>query len=144
MRIRIAIGTIAIMFIMILPANAGGKSELQKYFSDAATKVKATDDASGKREILNKSFLNMSKALGTVQSLPFISGNDRIGIDNFKAKLQEKQDELAGSNGFVRVSDGQLNAFSDYVVQDQEQAFEMITISLVALLLIILIVILVV
>ncbi len=66
----------------------------------------------------------------------------RIGIDRFKAALQEKQDELAGSNGYVRVSDEQLNAFSDYVVQDMEQADQMITISVVTLLLIIILVVL--
>lgn len=143
MKVQIAFGTIAMMFLMNLPANAGGKDEFQKYFSDVAGKVKATNNASGKREILNKSFSKMSNALGAVQSLPLISEKDRIGINNLKAKLQEKQDELSGSNGFVRVSDKQLNSFSDYVVQDTEQA-EMITISLVALLLIVLIIVILV
>ena len=143
MKIRIAFGTIAMMFILALPLKAGGKGELQKYFSDAAARVKATDNPSEKREILNKSFLDMSKALGIAEKLPLVSEKDRIGIDNFKAKLHEKQDELSGSNGFMRVSDKQLNSFSDYVVQDTEQA-AVITISLVALLLIILIVLLIV
>jgi len=144
MKLQITLGTIAMIFIMAFPAVAGGTGELQKYFSDAAAKVKATNNPIEKREILNNSFINMSKALNTVQNLPFISENDRAGINNLKTKLQEKQDELSGSNGFVRVSDGQLNTFSDYVVQSSEQAFEVITISLVALLLIILIVILIV
>jgi hypothetical protein len=52
--------------------------------------------------------------------------------------------ELAGSSGYERVSDKDLNAFSDYVVQDMEQAAEMVTISLVALLLIIILVVLIV
>jgi hypothetical protein len=71
-----------------------------------------------------------------------IPENDRIGIDLFKATLQEKQDELAGSNGYERVPDAQLNAFSNSVVQDMEQAAEMITISVLALVLIIVSVIL--
>jgi hypothetical protein len=141
MKARIAFGSIVMMFVLALPANAGGKGDLQKYFSDAANKVKATDNPSEKRAILNESFQTMSKALDMVQSLPSISKDDRIGIDRFKAALQEKQDELAGRNGYVRVSDAQLNAFSDYVVQDVEQA-EMITISLVTLLLIIILVVL--
>lgn len=132
------------MFVLALPANAGGKGELQKYFSDAANKVKATDNPSEKRKILNESFQTMSKALDMVQDSPLISKDDGVRIDCFKATLQEKQDELAGSNGYVRVSDEQLNAFSDYVVQDMEQADQIITISLVTLLLIIILIVLIV
>ncbi|MCB0287262.1 MAG: hypothetical protein KDE57_11445, partial [Calditrichaeota bacterium] len=61
-----------------------------------------------------------------------------------KATLQDKQDELMGNNGYERVSDAQLNAFSDYVVQDMEQADKTISISLVSALLIVIIIILLV
>jgi hypothetical protein len=130
------------MFILALHANADGKGDLQKYFSDAANKVKATDNPSEKRTILNESFQTMSKALDMVQRSPLISKDDGVAIDRFKAILQEKQDELAGRNGYVRVSDGQLNAFSDYVVQDMEQAAVTIVISLLALVLIVIVVLL--
>jgi len=106
--------------------------------------VKATDNPSEKREILSESFQTMSKALDMVRSSPSITKDDGVAIDRFKATLQERQDELAGSNGYVRVSDEQLNAFSDYVVQDMEQADQIITISLVTLLLIIILIVLVV
>ena len=129
------------MFVLAIPVNAGGKDKLQKYFSDAALKVKATENASEKRKILNESFQNMSNALSKVQNSGLISKDDRIGIDRFKAALREKQNELAGINGYERVSDEQLNNFSNYVVQDMEQA-QTITISLVALLLIILLAVL--
>jgi len=99
------------------------------------SKVKATENASEKREILNGSFQSMSKALDKVQNSGLISKDDRIGIELLKAALREKQNELAGINGYERVPDEQLNNFSNYVVQDMEQA-QMITISLVALLLI--------
>jgi hypothetical protein len=143
MKTRIAFGSIVMMFVLALPVHAGGKGDLQKYFSDVANKVKATENPSEKRAILNESFHTMSKALDMVQSSPLISKDDRVGINRFKATLQEKQDELAGSNGYVRVSDKQLNAFSDYVVQDMEQA-DTITISVVTLLLIIILVVLLV
>jgi len=132
------------MFVLALPANADGKGDLQAYFSAAANKVKAADSPTEKREILNKSFQNMSKALDMVQGSSSISQDEYVGIDRVKAMLQEKQDELAGSNGFARVSDEQLNAFSDYVVQDMEQADQLITISLVTLVLIILLIVLIV
>jgi len=138
-----AFGSIVMMFVLALPVHAGGKGDLQKYFSDAANKVKATDNPSEKRAILNESFHTMSKALDIVQNSPLISKDDRVGIARFKATLQEKQDELAGTNGYTRVSDSQLNAFSDYVVQDAEQA-EMVTISLLVLVLIIILIVLIV
>lgn len=143
MKTRIALGFIVMMFVLSLSAYAGGEGELQKYFNDAANKVKATDNPSEKRTILNESFQTMSKALDKVESSGLISKDDRIGIDRFKATLQEKQDELAGINGYVGVPDEQLNAFSDYVVQDAEQADVVITISLVTLLLIIILILLI-
>jgi hypothetical protein len=144
MKARIALGTIIMTFILALPVNAGGKGELQKYFSDAAKKVKETENALEKRKILDESFQSMSKALDKVQSLGLISKEDRIDIDHFKAALQDKQDELAGRNGYKRVSDTQLNAFSDYVVQDMEQADTVVTISLVTLILLAILLVLIV
>jgi hypothetical protein len=132
------------MFVLALPASAEGKDGLQKYFNDAATKVKATNDPSEKRAILNESFQTMAKALNIVQNSPLISKDDRAGLERFRAALQAKQDELAGNNGYVRVADGQLNNFSNYVVQDMEQADQVITISVVTLILIIILIVLIV
>ena len=140
MKARIAFRTILMMFVFTFQAIAGGKVELQKYFNDTAIKVKATNNTSEKREILNESFNKMFNALDIVRSLPLTSEKDCISIDHFKTKLQDKQDELIGRNGFTRVSDGQLNNFSDYVVQDTEQAEVVITISILALVLIVLLV----
>jgi hypothetical protein len=141
MKTRIAVGYIVMMVVLALPGIAGGKGELAKYFSGVASNVKATDDPVEKRAILSQSFQTMSKALALVRNSPSISKDEAVGIDRFKAALQEKQDELAGNNGFVRVPDVQLNAFSNYVVQDMEQASPVITISVVTLLLIILLVV---
>jgi hypothetical protein len=144
MTARIVFGSIVMMFVLALPATAGEKGELQKYFNDVANKVKATDNPSEKRTILTESFQTMSKALDMVQKMPLISKDDGAGMDRVKAMLQEKQDELAGTNGYVRVSDAQLNAFSNYVVQDMEQADQVISISLIALILIIILIVLLV
>jgi hypothetical protein len=128
---------------MVLAGTVLGQGNVQKYFNDAACKVKATTDPSQKREILNNEFQNMSKALGMVRSSPLVSKSDRAGLDRLNASLQEKQDELAGANGYARVADDQLNAFSDYVVQDMEQAAQTITIGVVTALLIVIIIILI-
>ena len=136
---------VSVMMCVLLSAViAAGQDNLQKYFSDTACKVKATADPSQKRAILSERLQDMSTALDRVESSTLVSEADRAGIDGFKATLQERQNELAGTDGYDRVPDAQLNAFSDFIVQDGEQADRTITISLVVLLLIIIIVILVV
>jgi hypothetical protein len=142
MKARIVFGVLVMMSVLVQGGIAGGKDDIQKYFNNTACKVKATTDPAQKREILNRSFQTMSKALDRVESSGLVSQNDRAGIDRFKTTLQEKQDELKGMNGFERVADTQLNAFSDYVVQDMQQADRYISISLVTALLIIIILIL--
>ena len=142
MKTRIIFGVIAMMFVLVQTGTAGVNDGIQKYFNDTACKVKATSDPVEKREILDKSLQTMSKVLDRVQSSGLISQQDRAGIDLLKKTVQEKQDELTGSNGYERVADSQLNAFSNYVVQDMEQAAQSVSISLVALLLIVIILIL--
>jgi len=142
MKALIAFLSIFMMFVLAIPVNADAKGELKQYFSNAADKVKATENADEKREILNEAFNSMSKILDKVLSSELISESDYAGIEQYKATLQEKQNELEGSNGYQRVPDAQLNTFADYVVQDMEQADSTITISVIALILIILLVVL--
>ncbi|MDZ7767339.1 MAG: hypothetical protein U5K00_23470 [Melioribacteraceae bacterium] len=134
MKTRFTFGLIVMLFALSIPVVASGEGELQKYFNKTATEVKATEDASEKRAILNESFTDMLKVLNKVQNSGMISEEESKGVENFKTTLQEKQDELNGTNGFERVTDSQLNNFADYSVQDIEQAS--VTISLVALVLI--------
>lgn len=144
MKAIIAFVSVIIMFVLVIPINAGGKGELQKHFSDVANKVKATENAAEKRAILENSFKDMSEALVKVQGSFLVSKEDQAGIEGLKSILKENQDELAGINGYERVPDSQLNNFSNYVVQNMAQADQVITISLVAALLIIIIIILIV
>jgi len=139
---RTALLATVMMCVLVYAGVAVGQDNLQSYFNDTACKVKATADPSQKRAILGERLENMLKALNRVESSPLVSDEDRAGIDRYKAILQERQNELAGTGGYDRVPDGQLNAFSDFVVQDMEQAGRTITISVVVLLLIIIIVIL--
>ncbi len=141
---RTALRLAVLVFVMSVAGIAQGQDKLQDYFNDTACKVKATTDPTQKREVLNKSFKSMVTALNRVQGSPLISKDDKAGIGRYKVILKEKQDELAGENGYKQVPDAQLNAFSDYVVQEMEQASQNVTISLVTLLLIIIIVILLV
>jgi len=144
MKAKTILGTMVMMCVLVQVGFAAGREDLKKYFSDTASKVKATSEPSQKREILNNSLQAMSNALDKVQSSPLVSKEDRVGMDRFKADIRQIQDELAGNNGYERVPDAQLNAFSDYVVQDMEQADKQITIGLVSALLIVIIIILLV
>ncbi len=143
MNLRTVSGTIALTCMFALPVFAGGTGDIQKYFNDAASKAKQAATPSEKRRILNESFRVVSNALDIAGNMPFTSKEDLAGIRKFRSAIQDKQDELAGKNGFTRVPDSQLNAFSGYVVQDMEQADQTITISVVTLLIILLVILIV-
>jgi septal ring factor EnvC (AmiA/AmiB activator) len=140
---RTALLVVVMMCVLVSAGLAAGQDNVQKYFNDAAREVKAAADPSQKRAILDNKIEDMSKALGTVRNSRLVSQADREGLDRLNASLQEKRDELAGTNGYARVADDQLNSFSDYVVQDMEQADRTITIGVVTALLIVIIIILV-
>lgn len=130
------------LLVLVISGIAHGQDRIKDYFSNTAKKVHATQDATEKRQELTKSMDNMMSALDKVENSSLVSKSDKEAINYYRATLKEKQDELAGRNGFDRVPDGELNAFSSYVVQDMEQADQLITISLTTLLLILIIVIL--
>ena len=132
---RIAVGSAIMLFMLAGVANADGIAGTKNYFNSAVREVKTAESPSQKREILDNSLNKMSKALDIVQSSPLISEKDRPGLERFKKALREKQDELTGNNGFKRIPDVQLDAFSDYVLQDMEQAEKYVTISITTLLL---------
>jgi hypothetical protein len=137
--------TVVVMTLALAQVgNASSPDDIKTYFSDTACKVKAAADPAKKRAILGTSLKDMSQALKRAEAFGLVAQEDRAGFELFRTSLQAKQDELAGTNGYDRVADAQLNAFSDYVVQDMEQAAESLHISLVAALLIIIILILVV
>lgn len=130
-------------FFLISAVQAQATTDIKDYFSETATQVKAESDPVQKRAILESSLERMTVALGKVENSVLVSKEDRASLDGFRNALQEKQDELAGANGFNPVPNSQLNSFADYVVQDMEQADRSITISVVTALLILIIVLLV-
>ena len=140
---RIAVRAVLMICVLFYAGMAFGQGKVQNYFNDAAIKVKATTDPAQKREILSTRIQDMSTALDRISNSSLVSESDRAGIDRTRASLKEKKDELAGTNGFTRVPDSRLNAFSDYVVQDMEQADRTITIGVVTALLIVIIIILI-
>lgn len=140
---RMVLGVFVLTFVLAYAGIAMGQERVQGYFNDTVCKVKATDDPSQKREILNIELQRMSKALERVENSSLVSEADRENMGHFRTSIQEKTDELAGNNGYERVPDDQLDTFSDYVMQDMEQADKTITMGVVTALLIVILIILV-
>ncbi|HKW13895.1 MAG TPA: hypothetical protein VJS69_05360 [Candidatus Krumholzibacteria bacterium] len=138
-----ALRLFVVMGVVGWAGTAMSQDKVHHYLNDASLKVKAATSPEQKREILSTSLGAMTRAIDTVKGAPLTTEQDRTNLNLLQADLQDKSDELIGVNGFDRVPDNQLNAFSTYVVQDIEQADQTITISLVVALLIVIILILV-
>jgi len=141
-RKRVAI--IAVMLcVTAVSGRALGQDRIRNYFNDAACEVKKAEEPAQKRAILERDISRMLTGLEKVRESSLVGESDLEGIDRTRESLKEKLDELKGENGYERVSDGRLDAFADYLVQDMEQADRAITISVTTLLLIIIILLLI-
>ena len=116
------------------------RARLKEYLNDAANEVYITEDPAEKREILDDMFHDLLRAFDVAEGWPLFSEDEKGTISEFKSKVAEKHDELNGYEGYERVADKDLNAFSAYTVQDFEQSTEYVTISVIALILIIIVV----
>ena len=139
-----ALPLLVVIGVLGWAGTAMSQDKVHNYLNDTSLKVKAAATPELKREILSKNLSDMTKALDTVKGAPLTSEEDDAKLDRIQSTLREKSDELVGANGFDRVPDDQLNAFSTYIVQDMEQADKTITVSLVVALLIVIIIILIV
>jgi septal ring factor EnvC (AmiA/AmiB activator) len=119
------------------------EDQLKNYMNEITLKVKSTDDPEQKRAILNETLLKIMDAVETVEELPTITEKERLLISKFKRTIQDKYDELNGLNGFERVADEDLDVFTDYVMQDLEQARNYITMGLGLFILLIILIILI-
>jgi hypothetical protein len=139
---------IPVVFLMLAgcfpSVLADAREDLQRHLNEVVGRVRAAEDPATKRRILENEFNALSDAIGTIHESQLISEQDRKGLSTYRALINEKREELMGENGFDRVPDASLDAYSVYVLQDLEQGAQTVTISLVALLLIIIIVILLV
>lgn len=140
---RTFLGTLIFLLAMGPAVLARDGGDISTYFNKTAREVKAENDPIQKRAILSNSLQTMTNALDKVEHSGLVSNEDLVGTKRLKTTLQDKQDELNGVNSFDRVPDAQLNSFTDYVVQDMQQADQYITISAVTLLLIIILLVLI-
>jgi hypothetical protein len=138
-----ALPLLVVIGVLGWAGTAMSQDKIHNYLNDTSLKVKAAASPEQKREILATNLGQLTRAINTVKGAPLTTDQDRVNLSRLQATLQEKSDELIGANGFDRVPDNQLNAFSTYVVQDMEQADRTITVSLVVVLLVVIILILI-
>lgn len=115
---------------------------LKKQINEMVENVHKSETAVEKRNVLNHSFDNLITTFEKVEAMEQVPQSDKEALANFKNSIQEKKDELNGTNGYEKVPNTQLDKFADYVQQDIEQADRAITISLTTALLIIIILLL--
>jgi len=133
--------------LIALPALAQdgatkAENKPKDYFSDAALRVKKEHDPAQKREILNRSFDKVFKAVDRIEKMPAFSSVDLQAVREIRSRAKDRSDELNGLNNYQPVSDAQLNQFADYVVQDMEQAKSVTIVTTTTVLLIIILVLL--
>jgi len=143
LKLKIILTVLLSLFLFQTSKADDLKKELQKYMNEIITEVREAETPEEKREILNDLFENLQKSFAKVKNSPLVPEEDHKGIDILNSKINDRQNELNGINGFERVPDNQLNEFAYFSLQDIEQADTLLTISLTTLLLIIILVILI-
>ncbi|XWN36844.1 MAG: hypothetical protein ROO71_12885 [Balneola sp.] len=126
-----------------LTAQNTGDAEVmfKKHINKMVENVEKAESPESKREILNNSFNDLITAIEKVEAMSVVPETEKKGLTSFKADIQDKQNELNGENGFVGVSNSNLNNFANFIQQDLEQA-DTVTIGVTTLLLIIIILLL--
>ncbi len=136
--------TVLLSLFLIQTSKADDlKKELQKYINEIITEVRETEDPVEKREMLNDLFEDLKESFAAAKNFPIVPEEDHKGIDILESKINDRQNELNGLNGFEKIPNNRLNDFAYFSLQDIEQADQTITISIVTLLLIIILAILI-
>ena len=137
------------LFILAQPILAKDDSaqlenRLKEYINEISIMIKSTEDPAQKRDILDTTLKKIIQAMETAEGLTSLSAEDKAALATLKKNFQDKHDELNGLNGFDKVADEDLNDFTDYVLQDLEQARSMLTLSVAAFIIIILLIIIII
>ncbi|MEQ8524870.1 hypothetical protein [Gracilimonas sp.] len=119
-----------------------GHEALKKHVNSVVEEVESAETAEQKRVILNESLEDMMTAVDKINSKPSVSNSDKKNLGEFKKMLTDRRNELNGTDGFKRVSNGQLNDYANFIQQDIEQADTVLTISATTALLIVIILLL--
>jgi len=138
----LSISMFAVNLAIANDMNVKAENMLKDYMNETNQKVKQADMPEVKRLILNNSLTHLDNVMQEVENMPGVSKDNLAAVQAYRNKVQNKINELNGKDGYERVPDNQLNAFSNYVMQDLEQADRVLTISLTTALLVVLILLL--
>ncbi|MCH8558551.1 MAG: hypothetical protein LAT84_12045 [Balneolia bacterium] len=138
-----ALLTLIMMGISFQTASAQSLNEvLKQHMNETVQQVKATDDADEKRSILNASYENMLETASLIEKRVTLNEDEAAQIALLKSEINDRANQLNGLDGYERISDEDLDEFSDYSQQAMEQANRTLTISLTTALLIVIILLL--
>lgn len=113
----------------------------KKYINNMVQRVEKEEDSIEKRVIINNSLGDMISVFDKVSKMGIVSQNDKAALISLRANIQEKKNELNGSEGYKRIPSSELNNFANYIQQDLEQA-DTVTITISVTLLIVILVLL--
>lgn len=136
------VGLMALVFAFVQMGVAQDRSEIHKRLAEVTQQVKQIQDPAQKRAVLDQTFQQLSEIVESASKAPVANTTDQAALQLLARNIQEKRNELNGTNGFDRVKDTQLNNFADYSIQDLEQADQWVYISTGTIILIILLVLL--
>jgi hypothetical protein len=108
--------------LLALGDQRAPEDRFKERINEIVGEVKEMENPVSKREALNLMLTRVIRALERVEKTPFLSGEEKMQVADLRGRFQDSYDELNGLNGFERVSDGDLNGFADYILQDLEQA----------------------
>lgn len=134
---------ISATFLNVQAQSTDAHDKLKAEINEMVENVEKAETVTEKRHILNTTFDNLITTFDRVQSMDRIPETDKKALAAFKNSIQDKKDELNGTEGYEKVPDHELNDFAQFVQQDLEQADRFITISVTTALLIILILLLI-
>lgn len=115
----------------------------KEHFNETVLAVHNTEIKDEKRAILDDSFNKMIIGVEQIESLSYLTEDERANLATYKNGITEKLSELNGLDGFDEVIDEDLNDFSDYSQNYIEQANRTITIGVTTALLILIVLLLI-
>jgi hypothetical protein len=134
-----------LLFILNMNAFSQGQNlnEIFKtHMNKTVQNVKNSDSAAEKRVILDTSFDKMLTAIERIENSASLTEQEKAELSTFKSSIEEKSNQLHGLKVYKKVTDENLDEFSEYSQQAMEQADRTLTLSLTTVLLVVIILLL--
>jgi hypothetical protein len=102
--------------------------------------VHATETPDGKRAVLNRFLVKVSRSAAVLDAVPFLSGDNHAAIEFLQERFDRYAATLHGDTDGDFVADGDLDSFASFMQQDLEQASNGVYLSTGAIIIVLLII----